>query len=219
MTFAARAVSVGVAVLVASIVAVGCDSVFRFDQPANAIADGGGVDEATTEDAGGRVPCADDTACGGLRCQVTTGMCVACVGDTDCSGALRHCDTAQGICVECNNASTDCAEHHVCDQQTRRCVDTCNDGDDRCPVSGFSCDVVHKICTECDSLRPCKVSSRPVCDPPTGRCVECAGDAQCPALKPVCDRRSGRCVACVRSVECDAGFVCDPTTLTCRSLQ
>lgn len=215
MTFAARAVSVGVAVLVASVTAVGCDSVFRFDQPASSTTDGGGADEAAPV---GTPTCTDDTTCGGLRCQVSSGMCVACVADADCSGALRHCDTAQGICVECNNAATDCAEHHICEPETRRCVDTCNDGDDRCPVSGFECDVVRKVCTECDATKPCTAPTRRECDTPTGRCVECAGNAQCPSSKPVCDRRSGRCVVCVTSAECGVGSVCDPTTLTCRQL-
>ncbi len=212
MSFVARAGRCGVAAVLAGIAAAGCDSVFRFEQPA----DGGGVDEAAVGDAaGGPRPCTEDTACGGLRCQVTTGVCVACLDDHDCAGALGRCDTVQGICVECN-ATTECPQRRGCDTVTKRCLDLCLDGDDPCPASGFVCDGDRKICIECTTSANCVGSSNGgVCDVPIGRCVECTGNAQCPSIKPVCDRRSGRCAACVKSVECGVGLVCDRITLTC----
>ena len=210
MSLAARAGTVAVAVLLTT---VGCDSVFRFDQPATT--DGGSVDDG----GGGPRACTGDPTCGGLRCQVSTGMCVGCVADTDCSGSLRRCDTAQGVCVECNG-TTDCPERHGCDTVTKRCLDLCFDDDDPCPLSGFVCDGDRKLCIECKTSANCAGSAGgPVCDVPIGRCVECTGNAKCPTAKPVCDRRSGRCVACVTSAECGLGSVCDPISLTCRPRQ
>jgi hypothetical protein len=212
VTFAARVaaiVTVGAVVLVTS---VGCDSVFRFDQPATST-DGGDADDAA--DSGSPLPCTDDSTCGGLRCEVASGMCVACLGNTDCSGALPMCDVARGICVQCNGTA-DCPQKEGCNLATKRCLDVC-DGDDICPVSGFSC--VGTVCAECTNSENCKGSSTgPLCDVSIGRCVECTGNAKCPSSKPVCDRRSGRCVACVTSAECGIGSVCDPATLTCRQL-
>ena len=216
MTFVARAVSCGVAALFAGfagVAAVGCDSVFRFDPSA----DGGGVDEAAVGDgAAGPRPCTADTACGGLRCQVSTGVCVACLGDADCSGVLGRCDTLRGSCVECN-ATAECPQRRGCDTVTKRCLDLCLDGDDACPVSGFVCDGDRNLCIECTTSANCVGSPNgAVCDVPIGRCVECTGNAKCPSSKPVCDRRSGRCAACVTSAECSVGSVCDRNTLTCR---
>jgi hypothetical protein len=197
------------------VTSVGCDSVFRFDQPATSAKDGGGTDEAGG-DAGSPLPCGDDATCGeGLRCEVSSGMCVACLGDTDCSGSRGKCDVARGICVECNG-TTDCPQKEGCNLATKRCLDVC-DGDDLCPVSGFSC--VGTVCAECTKSENCNGSpTGPLCDKSIGRCVECTGNAQCPSSKPVCDRRSGRCVACVTSSECGMGSVCDPVALTCRLL-
>lgn len=214
MTFAARAGAAAFALILTTLTTFGCDSVFRFDQPAP---DGGDGEGGASDDAGAR-PCTDDSACGGLRCQVATGMCVGCVGDGDCSGALPHCDTTAGICVECN-ATTDCAPRHGCDVVTKRCLDVCGEGDEFCPGVGFSCDEAKKRCFECTSSASCVGSPNgSVCDLTIGLCVECAGNAKCPSSKPFCDRRSGRCAACVTSAECGMGSACDPVTLTCRTL-
>ena len=103
---------------------------------------------------------------------------------------------------------------------TKRCVDLCVDGDD-CPnPTVFSCKGKPSfLCAECSLDDNCVDPRSPVCDKPIGRCVECTGNAQCPTeAKPVCDRRTGRCEGCLTSAACDGGFVCDPTTLTCRQL-
>jgi hypothetical protein len=216
VSFAARAAAVAAAMLVAT---AGCDSVFRFDQPASSGNDDGAAPETSTgDDAGEHPPCTDDTTCAGLHCQVSSGMCVACVGDTDCSGARRHCDTSAGVCVECNS-TVDCGLGRRCNVATKRCIDTCIDSDDPCAAAGFVCDGDLKLCIECKSSENCSEPNMPhVCDLPIGRCVECTANAQCPSTKPVCDRRSGKCEACVTSAECASGAVCDPATLTCRPL-
>jgi hypothetical protein len=213
VTLAARAGAAAFAVLLTT---VGCDSVFRFDQPASSATDGG--EGGASDDAGSSLPCTDDGMCGGLHCQVSTGTCVACLGDADCSGTRPRCDPSMGVCVECN-ATIDCSNRHSCDVVTKRCLDICFEGDEFCPGIGFSCDEKQKRCFECTSSANCLGSPNGgVCDLGIGLCVECAGNAKCPASKPVCDRRSGRCVACVTSAECGAGSVCDPVTLTCRQL-
>ena len=217
MSVAARAGCVAVAFLVTFLLTTaGCNSVFRFDQPAPST-DGGPTDDAETDAAGPR-PCADDTTCGTLHCKVATGSCVACVADTNCSGTRPKCDTALGVCVECNGTN-DCPARHGCDTVTKRCLDLCFNDDDPCPVAGFVCDADRTLCVECKQSENCAGSANgPVCDVPIGRCVECTGNAKCPSSKPVCDRRTGRCEACVTSAECDLGSACDPATLTCRPL-
>jgi hypothetical protein len=212
---AARAATLAVAVLVAAVIGAGCDSAFRFDQPPSAN-DGGPAGDGAS-----RPPCADDSQCGGLRCQVSTGACVACGADGDCTGARPKCDTTMGLCVECN-ATSDCPTptQQRCDAVTKRCLDLCVDRDD-CPNGAvFSCTKEPTfLCAECTQDPTCIDPLKQTCDKSIGRCVECTGNAQCPtAEKPVCDRRSGRCEACVVSAECESGFVCDPATLTCRQL-
>lgn len=215
MSVAVRLGGVALAFLVAS---VGCDSAFRFDQPA-VPGDGGPADgaEGGSTDAGGQRTCTDDTTCGPLHCQLATAACVACVADTNCSGARPKCDTAAGVCVECNTTD-DCSARQTCNPRTGRCLDTCVDSDDPCPLAGFVCEGKLKLCVECEESEHCTSADRRVCDVPIGRCVECTGNARCPSSRPVCDRRTGRCEACVTSAECDLGSVCDPVTLTCLQL-
>ena len=193
-----------------------CDSVFRFDEPPASDAGATEAEAAVEEAASAGAPCTSDGTCAGLRCDVPTGTCVACLGAGDCAGALRRCDSALHVCVECLIAAN-CPENHGCDAVTKRCLALCHDSDDPCPDAGFVCDGARSLCIECKSSANCAGSaSGPLCDVAIGRCVECTGNAQCPTAKPVCDRRSGRCETCVSSAVCGVGGACDPVTLTCR---
>jgi hypothetical protein len=194
----------------------GCDGTFRFDEP---LATDGG-DGGAGNDEGGlpRPPCKDDTTCGGLHCETTSGECVACLVNGDCSGTFARCDTALHACVACL-ATSDCGTKQRCDETTRRCLDTCADDDDPCPLPNFVCSPNRGLCVECTSSANCAGSPNgPSCDVTIGRCVECTANAKCPMAKPVCDRRTGRCVACLSSASCDVGFACNPATLACTPL-
>jgi len=194
----------------------GCDEAFHFDAPAagdagNSGLDGGDAGRATRA-------CTSDATCAGLRCEPTSGLCVACLQDSDCTtNARRRCEPSAHVCVACLNRP-DCAQRQDCDTVTHRCLDACFDGDDPCPAAGFVCGEDLGRCVECRTNANCAGSPGGlVCDPPIGRCVTCSSNAQCPSSKPVCDRRTGRCEVCVASTTCGAGSFCDPASLTCRS--
>jgi Cys-rich repeat protein len=195
----------------------GCDEAFHFDVRPSDAGDAGldaGDDGASTPGA-----CTSDATCGGLRCEITSGLCVACLQDADCAGgANKRCEPTTHVCVACLNRP-DCAKRQDCDTVTHRCLDACFDSDDPCPTAGFVCSEDLGRCIECRTSANCAGSAGGlVCDVPIGRCVQCTSNAQCPSGKPVCDRRTGQCQVCVASVTCGgAGAFCDPSSLTCRS--
>jgi hypothetical protein len=208
---AARAVGV-TAALTYGLLA--CNESFHFDVRST---DGGGNDAGDGGD-GTDGGCSQDTMCGGLECDVASGSCVDCLSDDDCTvKGLPRCEPTNHICVACLNGP-DCAKRQKCDTVTNRCLDSCFDADDACPVDGFSCSADLGLCIECASSTSCAGSPNGShCDIPIGRCVQCTGNAECPSATPFCDRRTGTCQACILSTACSAGSVCDPTTLTCRS--
>jgi len=209
----ARALCAAVAVATVTLLSAvaACDATFRFDEPPPS-ADG--ADGAANEGGGPRVPCVSDATCGGMRCDKTDGVCVACLEDGDCASPLARCDRTLHVCVACKERE-DCAKTERCDVTTHRCLDACDDDDDLCPQPGFVCDKSLALCVECRSSANCAGSPNgTVCDVPIGRCVECTGNAQCPAETPTCDRRTGRCAGCVSSAGCATG-ACDPVKLVC----
>ncbi len=56
----------------------------------------------------------------------------------------------------------------------------------------------------------------PVCDPSSGRCVECLADTDCEEGR--CHPTARRCVACVADRDCETGRVCDLITSVCSSV-
>ncbi len=192
----------------------GCDEAFHFDVSAPHDAGNDADDVVPPPDPSA---CTTDATCGGLRCHVASGVCVACLQNGDCTGTnLKRCEPTMHVCVACLNGP-DCGARQNCDTVTNRCLDVCFDADDPCPTAGFVCDHNRALCIECTTSANCAGSAKgPLCDVPIGRCVECTGNAQCPPTKPVCDRRSGSCHACVVSPTCGASAVCDPAKLTCR---
>jgi hypothetical protein len=215
MTARLLAIVAGCALAAAPVLAA-CNATFRFDEPL--ARDAGDAETGTSADAAPPPErCTSDTACGGagLRCETASGECVACLVDGDCSGAFRRCETSLHACVACLD-TPDCGAKQRCEPTTHRCVDTCVDDDDPCPLPNFVCDRDRALCVECRSSANCAGSaSGPVCDMAIGRCVECTANARCPMEKPACDRRTGRCVGCVSSAACGLGFACDPATLAC----
>ena len=205
------------AALVAFALAAGCNDTFRFDETSDA---GSFADAAP--DAAVPPPCQKDADCSavpGLRCDVASGLCVACLGDGDCAAPSKRCDSAWRACVACLGDS-DCATRQRCDSTTRTCLDTCFDFDDRCPLPGFVCEPTLGLCIECRTSVNC--AGNPAggrCDRDIGRCVACLSNAECPAERPRCDRRIGRCVGCVSSAECAPGTACAPASSTCEPLE
>lgn len=191
---------------------VACNATFRFDEPpASVDAGDGGV---VAPDAS--FVCTSDPACGGLRCDLPTGRCVACLGDSDCASPRARCEPIDKVCVACLNGP-DCGRRQTCDTVTNRCLDACFDPDD-CLSPGFVCDADRGLCLECKTAANCVGSpGGRLCNSTIGRCVQCSGDADCTAPNGLCDRRTGTCVVCVGSDDCPAGQVCDPVGLVCRA--
>ncbi|AKV02276.1 hypothetical protein AKJ09_08939 [Labilithrix luteola] len=199
-----------------------CNAEFRFDERAS-VEDAGSRETSTADvdDGDETFACKADVDCAvpGLRCDVASGRCVACLEEAHCTLPSRaHCDLDTMECVGCLTHEQ-CGPRQRCEDVTHTCVDTCFDADDVCPTPGFVCDGSSHRCIECTYAANCASSPRrPYCETVTGRCVECLGNAQCPKDKPRCDRCAGRCVGCLGSNECGPGQVCDPGTFTCVAL-
>lgn len=148
-----------------------------------------------------------------LHCDSSSGQCLACVEDGNCTSASSaHCDAALHRCVQCG-ADQDCGAAGRCIAATRSCVHTCATGAD-CSAAGTWCD--DSVCSQCDDDHPC-TGSRAYCDSATRQCTSCVMDAQCTAPgAPHCNRTSGQCVGCLSTADCAAGF-CDPTNWTCKT--
>ncbi len=157
--------------------------------------------------------CATDKDCplATLHCDVTSGVCVPCVRDDQCTKpGLPRCDLASHHCVACG-VNADCADGGVCDPATRRCAIPCGDGG--CPEEQ-TCNA-HGYCSSC-TLDGGGCGAGSVCDDDHGSCGECAGDSDCPPAAPRCNRESDRCVQCLTSSDCPSATpVCDPSTWTC----
>jgi len=191
-----------------------CHGELTFDDPT----DGGLPTMDATQGADANVPPVDCRTNGGvcplakLHCETTSGACVACISDSHCTAPFPRCDTAVHRCVGCGTVG-DCVPGNVCEQTV--CVPSCGDGG-VCPGNS-TCHSESQICKECQADPDCKNSDKAhLCEPKTGRCIECLTDGDCAPGHPRCDLVLGRCVRCLASSDCpSAQSVCDPDTETC----
>lgn len=100
-----------------------------------------------------------------------------------------YCCTTQASCAEAGTPPTPCDDGLWCDDggefgPIRACVPL---PDDRCFLADDCTDPGQPLCVD-------------------QRCVECAGDEDCPAEAPSCE--AGRCTSCAADDECASG-VCD----------
>jgi hypothetical protein len=186
-----------------------CNGEYRFDERAADAGSGGDLDGAASEPR-----CTSDATCAplGLRCDLASGLCVACLESADCTTSARpRCETGRGLCVQCLQTS-DCPARETCEASTHLCIDACFDDDDPCPRPGTFCDQNLRLCVECKSDGDCASSSRGRrCSPKTGACAICVTNADCGSEAPACDPRSGKCVVCVTSADCAPGSACTPS--------
>jgi hypothetical protein len=97
------------------------------------------------------------------------GMCVACVGDSDCTDAdAGKCDTGTNTCVPCDD-SDQCTEDGagICDMsgESGVCVE-CTIDTEETACGEFSCNPATNECTETERTM-------------TPRCGACAADSEC----------------------------------------
>jgi hypothetical protein len=220
-----RKVSIASACLL--VVAIGCDSEFRFDDLAD-----GGIGGTTDAGPGGDAANADgsispengcqidaDCKLPTLHCDTPSGSCVECTNDSNCSAPRPRCDVALHRCVACG-VDGDCQGDAgaKCDVSTRHCVTTCSSPfSDDCPSDEPVCDTSRGQCYRCTSNVECTFSDTDrLCQVSNGLCVACLSDADCGGATPRCDPVGGECVACVDSDDCSGATpLCDPTSLTC----
>lgn len=163
------------------------------------------------------VGCDSDKDCGdGRRCVEGQG-CFGCsisapIGNNGCtSPTLPVCKRVGGDfqCEKCTN-DAECMSGNYCDEITGACTPTCNPGG---PFGSNGCTVMSRgFCKQSTSggyeCQACSSSSVP---------PDCTGS------KPYCFSTAGhslrgQCVQCRSSTDCPSGLLCDPGSLSCRSL-
>lgn len=196
-----------------------CNGTFRFDERSTPSPEAGtDRDHADASPAVGDCELDADCTRLGLRCDASSGRCVACLGDEDCVAPTPRCSPALRVCVGCLETG-DCDANQRCDVRSMTCLDTCAENAETCPIAGFVCNEHAGLCVECRTGSHCTGNphgSR--CAADIGRCVECLGNAQCPADRPKCDPRRGACVGCVAPTDCPPGAACDPSTAACSTV-
>ncbi len=163
--------------------------------------------------ADGTVTCNSNTDCAGAAgvCNTTTGKCVVCLTNSDCSGT-QECNTTTNTCfVPTCTIDTDCPSGVPrCDTETGVCVECLSSGPPDC-LAGEAC--IAGICTaavSCISDVNCETSELPFCDLTTGECVECNQNGDCPqAPDEACiDHICQRDISCLTVGDCLADELC-----------
>src|SRR5439155_20571089 len=91
-----------------------------------------------------------------------------------------------------------------------RCV-PCTQDASQCTARGLRCDSGTGRCIQCASNAECS-GAMPICGS-DGLCRGCAADGEC---APLHCASTGRCVPCASDANCAAPTpACDPTTNTC----
>lgn len=170
-------------------------------------------------DAKTKAGCSNDFDCPlrGQHCD-SSGQCVACVTNSDCSTQPGHprCDDLMlHQCVECLS-DFDCPGG-FCEPTAHRCVFSCADGGS-CPDYYQHCTPAG-VCVTCMSNPDC-VGARggQICDVKVGQCVECLINDQCSSDKPLCNPATLRCVECLSNQDCGTGEACSFLTHSCVDL-
>jgi hypothetical protein len=144
------------------------------------------------------------SVCRSGRCATTgasSGTCVDCTDDGQCSGDTPVCQRSTGKCVECTSSSACSGQTPICDLERSTCV-KCNgdkgssasnpcvtDAAPFCSLSGSS----QGTCGKCASNADCAGHVGDVCDPSVGLCQSgCRVDMDCPSSQ-WCNETVGMC--------------------------
>lgn len=129
-------------------------------------------------------------------CHPDYGLCVGCVGSTECGGATPACDPRRNVCVECTSDSSCSAPTPACDIDAQRCV-ACVENR-HCAV-GQVCDTEQHSCVQCLVNADCARvqvgdDDRNLCELTNHVCVECLNDGDCNEPdKPFCKQSELEC--------------------------
>jgi hypothetical protein len=125
------------------------------------------------------------------HCAKAVGLCVECVGPSDC-GLGRACDLGIGRCRPACEDSIDCDEGSLCNLEHGTCVQCLNHSE--CDFDGDEdtryCALPQHLCVECLDDPDCDDGRRSICV--GGHCIECILDRQC-GPDQYCDVARGRC--------------------------
>lgn len=191
---------------------------------------------ARLETAGG---CTGDLDCPAPipHCDVTEGVCRACLTDEHCTSgwscqggtctapeeapgctADDECAPPSTVCVDAACApgckETGCSGTGECNSATGRCEapEGClSDAD--CPAATPVCDPISGACRGCTASSDCGAPT-PVCHVPSGLCFECVTEMDCSAPTPVCNASTGTCEGCTPGL-CSPDETCNTTTGAC----
>lgn len=184
--------------------------------------------------------CTEPSAGAGKQCVPAAGRCRDNCVVGGCQGSTT-CDAQTGLCMGPKRLCNACSSDEECGSPTDKCLpmgdggarlcsqdcDTSHVGVRGCPA-GFTCRTLEAgvkqclptgaqcVVDPCASVH-CTDTSKPVCDPSTGNCVECVRSDQCPATDMVCQQNV--CVipgACTNDQSCagsSSGSHCCTTTL------
>lgn len=160
-------------------------------------------------------------------CNEMIGVCVECVGDSECTNAGEPFCLDRSRCAECRR-DTDCTSGESCvDGVCGGCVDSSEcgatapvcrfgecvgcDGDEDCGGTTPLCDTSAGSCGECVDDDDCALG---VCA--AGECVECADSSDCTASEPRCNPSTNRCEGCTSAADCGGATpTCDPVSGRC----
>jgi Cys-rich repeat protein len=154
-------------------------------------------------------PCAIECPTG--VCDPSSGLCVGCLDDGDCTADNPYCELTTQECVGCLG-DEHCPEGWVCDPSTNSCSCTqdvqcavdeaCNDIGSCVPtdVPGGEC----VTGTECDPSLGCGAGYCLRCQGNGSFCNECEQDADCAAVY-MCNTGLGSCVECLTTYDCLEG--------------
>lgn len=150
----------------------------------------------------------------GTICNTASGLCVACLANTDCSSG-KKCN-ASHTCVSCL-ANTDCASGEKCNS-AGACVVCTADSD--C-ATGQTCNA-SGVCTAgaCTTNIDCTNAAFPVCH--ASQCVECTVNADCTGNpvysvpgENVCQTSTNKCLQCITNADCGVGNTCNSDGTCC----
>ncbi|HEX7479099.1 MAG TPA: hypothetical protein VF331_14940 [Polyangiales bacterium] len=172
------------------------------------------------------LPCAP-----GSVCETSTGQCVQCLSDTDCSVSKPACDSATNTCVGCTNSAKHCGgSSPLCDASKQQCVQCLSDDNCTDPTAARC---TAGSCQPCSNNTQCShLSNLGVCDSSSGSgvCVQCTGSdysacgMSAGGKKQVCNSTAktcttkeegsaAPCAACVSDAQCGTGTACMQTKL------
>ncbi len=105
-------------------------------------------------------------------CERSTNTCVpTCFDGDDCSLTYAGCEISRGLCVDCiyDSDCTGASDGPLCQPANGRCVE-CRDNLS-CPIERPSCDPTSGRCVACLSSASCTDATNPLCDPEELTCV------------------------------------------------